>query len=95
MKLNPIAPTMASLTETEKEIIVQWNLPHCQDIQVYVDQQTLYLSCAIQHQEETEEAKVTYTCQLRQKLLLPVKVKGVETRTSYQNGVLQVIIDKV
>lgn len=94
MHLAPIVPPDASIKQTDKEIIVRWGLPGCEDIEVYVDKRSLSLNCSIRHSEDNGDTRISYSCVFRQRLYLPVTVKGTEARTSYHNGVLEVIIDK-
>ncbi len=91
---DPMARSAADLTETERELILRWNLPGCQDIQVYVDKHTLTLTCTVKYEESHQDTRVSYSSQLRQKLVLPVRVRGELARTSYEGGIIEVRLDK-
>lgn len=91
---DPMAQTNAKISETDKEVIVQWALPGCQDIEVYVDKQSLTLVCTLKYQAQEGDCKISYTGRFKQTLYLPVKVKGETARTSCENGVIEVRIDK-
>ena len=91
---DPMARSSAAMSETERELIVRWNLPGCQDIQVYVDKQTLTLTCTVKYEESHGDTRISYSSQMRQKLVLPVRVKGELARTSYEGGTIEVRLDK-
>lgn len=91
---NPIAQEGARIRETEREVLVEWDLPNCHDVQVFVDNQSLSLKCRMKHQESKGDIRFAYTSQFRQKFMLPAPVKGETAETSYQNGLLTVRIQK-
>ena len=96
MELIAINPEefAASILETDKELVVRWNLLGCRRIKVYLEKQVLFLSCYIDYLEEKEDMRLSYTGFLRQKLTLPVSVKENSTHTVYAAGVIEVTLKK-
>ncbi|HWJ04042.1 MAG TPA: Hsp20/alpha crystallin family protein [Verrucomicrobiae bacterium] len=91
---DPVAQSSAGIMETETEVIVRWNLPGNQNVKVCVEGQILTLVSEGHYSRSDSETRVSYSSSLKQKLQLPVPVKGETVKTTYTDGVLEVRIEK-
>ncbi|HZW84246.1 MAG TPA: Hsp20/alpha crystallin family protein [Candidatus Deferrimicrobium sp.] len=88
-------PELSSKIEVnDTEVFVRWKIPPCDDIQVYVDEQCVTIRGVTKQFLETAETKVSYSGQFSHRLQLPVKVRGERAQSTYQDGVLEIRINK-
>ncbi len=93
--LDSIVPDLAAKIEvTETEVVVRWQMPPCDDIQVYVDQETVTIIGITRQVQETEGTKVSYSGRFNQRLQLPVRVRGESAQSTYRDGILQIRMHK-
>ena len=88
------------MRETEKEIIIKADLPgvNQEDLDITVDEQTVYLKGEIKHEEDCSE-KGYHMTERRygsffRTVPLPSEVLSKEAKARYKNGVLELAIPK-
>lgn len=88
------------MRETEKEIIIKVDLPgvNQEDLDITVDEQTVYLKGEIKHEEDRSE-KGYHMTERRygsffRTVPLPSEVLSEEAKARYKNGVLELTIPK-
>jgi len=94
------APKM-DISETEKEIIAEVELPGVDPKNIEVEVKDNVLSVAAEKKDEKEEKKKGYYRKeisrgfYKRAIPLPVEVIGEKTNAEYQDGILKVIVPKV